>query len=629
MCLQEEEFEGFTKEDLVQAEVVCARSLRTKEAIERYVQTNQEPSSSAASDIEKIFSSSDSDTSTPAFVQNRRGMRNVIRRSYDQMLKYGLRDELVHRNSLYSHKSKSCIQSKPKTNDRVHIKAPVTQDKTDSVKSDTVNISVVPTNDKGINEQLENYPKRTSKKHFMRHLIAKAKRLQSHEKQKSVRPNVKKKIKSRFTYSTSRKYSKNIPRKTRSNHPSQISNPELYHKSFRSSKFEVEFNSLTEPTSSTQGISEVISRPKHSVPVRSVLPSSSSQSSKSETRAISDVSHSQVLSAGRISKSKNLLAVGRKRKRFILPSMSARSSRKIIPRRRYMDSLEPLSSKIVNEDSHGSSSALSGSSEAISAMDGESSPDDTHPEIENSQNSIKKIGLLDQPLLVEGKRPWKPSLKVQMKLSQMNYDYPFALKKNADGSSGTSSGSFKDIIKPDMVSKYAEKMAQKPKEKTPKLPEGARKAPVHKNESEKVENDSSDVFEDNKKPEDKLEKVAAKIEKLLKSQWEGRLQDPSKKQISSEIMAQWKTEQQQRSSNQRRTKHILRKARLQLKRRNLRTRQSAKESPISRVAVQVAQNILSVRSPVDQVDVPLQNVLSKYCKIIFLLQIYITVFALS
>lgn len=536
-------------------------------------------------------------------------MRDIIRRSYDKMLKHGLQDDHVHKNNLYSNKSKSCIKLDHNVKKSMDNQTVVLQNKTDVVKNDNVNISVIPANDDKLCEPSGTNPKSNEKRYLMKHLLSKAKRLQSHRGQRSVKPNVKKKFKRRFTYATSRKYSKNIKRKTRSNFKNEVEKPHLQCKSFCKNKSDTKLDSKTVSASSSQ-------------PLEKQVTSESKQlSSSSRKRMISPPSGSgiqtvfeqaQTHSNKGITKPKHSLAVGRKR--FILPSMSARSSRKIIPRKRYMDESEQFSNKTVDEDSHESRSSLSGSSEAISAMDGESSPDDTQPEDEHSQSTLKKVGLLDQPLVVEGKRPWKPSLKIQMKLSEMNPDYPFALRKSMDGSSGTSSGSFKDIIKPDMVSKYAEKMAQKPKEKPPKMLEGTKKLPLRKIESEKAENDSSDVFED-KKTEDKLEKVAAKIEKILKSQWEGRLTNSSKK-LSSQIMAQWKTEQQQRSSNQRRTKNILRKARLQIKKRNLRTRQSAKESPV--IVVQdinaqpfasKVQTSLPGISSVEEMDMPNQNLL--------------------
>lgn len=588
-----------------------ARALKTKAAIQQYLETNQEPSSSAASDIEKIFSSSDSDTTTPSFVRRRRGMRDIIRRSYDKMLKHGLQDDHVHKNNLYSNKSKSCIKLDHNVKKSMDNQTVVLQDKTDLVKNDNVNIPVIPANDDKLCEPSGTNPKPTEKKYLMKHLLSKAKRLQSHRGRRSVKPNVKKKFKRRFAYPTSRRYSKTIKRKTRSNFRNEVKKSELQCKSFCKNKSDTKLDSKTISASSSQTQSE-----------KQLISESKQSSSSSRKRMISPsgsgiqtvFEQSQTHSNKGIAKPKHSLAVGRKR--FILPSMSARSSRKIIPRRRYIDESEQFSNKTVDEDSHESRSSLSGSSEAISAMDGESSPDDTQPENEHPQSSLKKVGLLDQPLVVEGKRPWKPSLKIQMKLSEMNPDYPFALKKSMDGSSGTSSGSFKDIIKPDMVSKYAEKMAQKPKEKPLKILEGTKKLPMRRIESEKAENDSSDVFED-KKTEDKLEKVAAKIEKILKSQWEGRLKNSSKK-LSSQIMAQWKTEQQQRTSNQRRTKNILRKARLQIKKRNLRTRQSAKESPVIIVQdinaqpfASKVQTSLPGLSSVEEMDVPNPNLLCK------------------
>lgn len=523
-------------------------------------------------------------------------MRDIIRRSYDKILKHGLQGDNVHKNNLYYNKSKSCIKSDHNVKENTDSQPVVSQNEIDHIKNDNVNIS----HSNKLVESSGPSSKPTEKRYLMRHLLSKAKR------RKNVKPNVKKKFKRRFAYPTSRRYTRNIKRK-KTNFTNEVKKPQLQNKPVCKSKLDSKI--IVESSSPITLEKQVISESKPlstSSRKRMISPPSTSgvQVASEQT---------QTLSNKQVIKPKRSLAVGRKR--FILPSMSARSSRKIIPRKRYIDESEQFSNKTVDDDSHESRSSLSGSSEAISAMDGESSPDDTPPEDEHSQRSLKKIGLLDQPLVVEGKRPWKPSLKIQMKLSEMNPDYPFALKKSVDGSSGTSSGSFKDIIKPDMVSKYAEKMAQKPKEKPPKVLEGTKKLPVRKIESEKAENETSDAFED-KKTEDKLEKVAAKIEKILKSQWEGRLN--SSKKLSSEIMAQWKTEQQQRSSNQRRTKNILRKARLQIKKRNLRTRQSTKELPvIAKQDVKVqpfaskVQSNLTGLSSVEEVEIPNQNLSRK------------------
>lgn len=611
-----------------------ARKLKTKQAVHRYLESGQELSSSAASDIEKMLSSSDSDTSGSSLVRRRRGMRDILRKSYDKILKHGLNDENVNTSTLNSNKSKHCIKSQCTVTETNELKSPDIQTDTVHAKVDIVNTPIAQKNTDCKYDKKPETTKTTHKRYLMHHLLDKAKRLKAHRtRRRSLRPNVKKKFRKRYIYPSSKKHSKNMQKRTRSSHKSEIHQNELRQKSWRKSKmFSKESESKSEtksdPVCQTPHTSSDIKEslePKHSF--ASGRKKKASYCAPSTKSALGCSTSQMPSSSDNIPKPKHSLAVGRKR--FILPSVSARSSRKIIPRKRYIDELEQSPNKILDEDSHGSRSSLSGSSEAISAMDGESSPDDTQPEVP-SHNSKKKIGLLDQPLVVEGKRPWKPSLKVQMKLSEMNCDYPFALKKNIDGSSGTSSGSFKDIIKPDMVSKYAEKMAQKPKEKPLKVVESSKKSSNIKCDPERTENDSSDALEDGKKPEDKLEKVAAKIEKILKSQWEGRLKNSkenSSKKLSSQIVAQWKTEQQQRCSNQRRTKNILRKARLQLKRKNLnlRTRQSVKQtSPSSIIAptlnaqslFEKAQSNSSGVSFVDQKDVPSKATLCKFFEII-------------
>lgn len=82
---------------------------------------------------------------------------------------------------------------------------------------------------------------------------------------------------------------------------------------------------------------------------------------------------------------------------------------------------------------------------------------------ENSVGDLQKMGLFEQPLIVEGKRPWKPSLKVQMKLSDMSYDQKRILK-NVDNGSGSntlsSESSSKEVIRKD-ISKYTDQIVNK------------------------------------------------------------------------------------------------------------------------------------------------------------------------
>ncbi|XP_055949307.1 uncharacterized protein LOC129983733 [Argiope bruennichi] len=541
---EEEDFEGFTLEDIAQAEATVANKSKQKEAIRRFLDSSNEFSSPPTSEIDRLLSSSDSDTSTYS-VRRERGMRNIVRKSYDKMIKEGLSKSNVHsNNTVYVDKTPQSSKPKPFARQNISLEArfrselPVEQ-------SNPVNI-YKSKSDNQIDTNLPSDNKASGKTSIVRHLLEKAKHQVKtrRRRRRTMRPTVQRKFRNRYIYPSKCKYS-NLRKKLSTVEEDRSPKNKLRKKSF-----------------------------EHPVSKNDLGPESNS-SVKLERETLKD-------------KSKRSFP---RRKRFILPSMSARSSRKIIPRKRYLDEYELPLKKTVDEDSQCSRSSLSGSSETISAMDGGSSPEDTQMEDSRYSKKLqKKVGLLDRPLVVEGKRQWKPSLKVQMKLSEMNYEYPFGLKKNDDSSgTGTSSGSFKDIIKPDMVSKYAEKMAQKPKDRPFKILESFKKSSSHsvKSEPEKAE-DSSDNMDDDKKPEDKLEKVAAKIEKLLKSQWEGRLKESSlqssvKMPTKLESVTQWKSEQQQRTSSQRRTKNIIRKARLQLKKKNLnlRTRKSDKDTSVS------------------------------------------------
>ncbi|KAF8774197.1 Histone-lysine N-methyltransferase 2A like protein [Argiope bruennichi] len=541
---EEEDFEGFTLEDIAQAEATVANKSKQKEAIRRFLDSSNEFSSPPTSEIDRLLSSSDSDTSTYS-VRRERGMRNIVRKSYDKMIKEGLSKSNVHsNNTVYVDKTPQSSKPKPFARQNISLEArfrselPVEQ-------SNPVNI-YKSKSDNQIDTNLPSDNKASGKTSIVRHLLEKAKHQVKtrRRRRRTMRPTVQRKFQNRYIYPSKCKYS-NLRKKLSTVEEDRSPKNKLRKKSF-----------------------------EHPVSKNDLGPESNS-SVKLERETLKD-------------KSKRSFP---RRKRFILPSMSARSSRKIIPRKRYLDEYELPLKKTVDEDSQCSRSSLSGSSETISAMDGGSSPEDTQMEDSRYSKKLqKKVGLLDRPLVVEGKRQWKPSLKVQMKLSEMNYEYPFGLKKNDDSSgTGTSSGSFKDIIKPDMVSKYAEKMAQKPKDRPFKILESFKKSSSHsvKSEPEKAE-DSSDNMDDDKKPEDKLEKVAAKIEKLLKSQWEGRLKESSlqssvKMPTKLESVTQWKSEQQQRTSSQRRTKNIIRKARLQLKKKNLnlRTRKSDKDTSVS------------------------------------------------
>ncbi|XP_076321290.1 histone lysine N-methyltransferase trithorax isoform X2 [Tachypleus tridentatus] len=271
-----------------------------------------------------------------------------------------------------------------------------------------------------------------------------------------------------------------------------------------------------------------------------------------------------------------------KRKTFTIPSVSANSARKIIPRKRFLDEFDSPVQYSVSKKPRFQSKNLSTTFMSYPYVSSKKVLD----EIDDS----KKIGLLDQPLVLEGKRPWKPSLKVQMKLSEMSYDSPFGLKKSEGDSSGTSSGSFKDLIKRDMVSKYADIMAKKTRERAKSCgrQDGYKKLSKEKpkkqmkSKSNVPTTKECDINKIKKVEENKLEdKVAAKIEKILKSQWEGRLHQSSdgisselntntflsSKHTSSNLIIG--SAEQQKISSQETTKGILRKARLQLNKRTL------------------------------------------------------------
>ncbi|CAN7942133.1 unnamed protein product, partial [Ixodes pacificus] len=251
---------------------------------------------------------------------------------------------------------------------------------------------------------------------------------------------------------------------------------------------------------------------------------------------------------------------------FQLPAVSARSSRRIIPRKRYLEDSEDDAPKMLQRkrpmsqpsvEAPGDSPVvvlerLTAKEERI-AEDGKPDADRdaeldarlggergaeaaTDAEGDPYVAGTTRVGLFDRPLVVQGKRPWKPSLKVQMRLSEANLGSPFAFRGGSgSGGSRTSSDSCcRESIKRDMVSRYAEIMATK--EDTVEVP--ANSPP----------GTSGGLLED---------KVAAKIERLLKSQWENRLQGGTRKKNV-----------------------VLRKARLRLSQRTLRRlRQPLDESP--------------------------------------------------
>ncbi|CAN7983154.1 unnamed protein product [Ixodes hexagonus] len=254
---------------------------------------------------------------------------------------------------------------------------------------------------------------------------------------------------------------------------------------------------------------------------------------------------------------------------FQLPAVSARSSRRIIPRKRYLEDSEDDAPQLLQKRKPVSQLSVEApgdspvvvlerltAKEERTAEDGRLDADrDAELEArlggelgaemaagvegEPGTSGTTRVGLFDRPLVVQGKRPWKPSLKVQMRLSEANLGSPFAFRGGSGSSHGgsrTSSDSCcRESIKRDMVSRYAEIMATK--EDTVEVP--ANSPPG-----------TTGLLED---------KVAAKIERLLKSQWENRLQG---------------------GSSARKKNVVLRKARLRLSQRTLRRlRQPLDESP--------------------------------------------------
>ncbi|XP_050034681.1 histone-lysine N-methyltransferase 2A [Dermacentor andersoni] len=259
---------------------------------------------------------------------------------------------------------------------------------------------------------------------------------------------------------------------------------------------------------------------------------------------------------------------------FQLPAVSARSSRRIIPRKRYLeDSEEDVPQQLHVQKKKGivvqlpalpEGGAVEGSDDGTSQVtlqeEGSSGEhtagrmDDSSCHLETDQSAaegdsaLERVGLFEQPLVLQGKRPWKPSLKVQLRLSEANLGSPFAFKGSRRGSQTTSSAdSTRESIKRDMVSRYAEIMATRedgPSAEVPNSPPGT--APLE-------------------------DKVAAKIARLLKSQWENRLGSGG--------------------SGPRRNV-VLRKARLRLSQRTLKKlrqplEESAEESVVSEVTPDV------------------------------------------
>ncbi|XP_076305289.1 uncharacterized protein LOC143222536 isoform X2 [Tachypleus tridentatus] len=132
------------------------------------------------------------------------------------------------------------------------------------------------------------------------------------------------------------------------------------------------------------------------------------------------------------------------RKQFTVPSISCNSARKIFPRKSFLDDYDSPFHYTESKREKLRSKELSKKYNSKMFM--------SDAEVNEGVDTSKKIGLLDQPLVLEGKRPWKPSLKIQMKLSEMNCNL-FRLKKTGDYNLENNEGSFMHT-KQDMTSKY-------------------------------------------------------------------------------------------------------------------------------------------------------------------------------
>lgn len=258
-----------------------------------------------------------------------------------------------------------------------------------------------------------------------------------------------------------------------------------------------------------------------------------------------------------------------RRRAFALPARSIRSSRIIIPKKRFMEDFD-FSLGYSEKKPRCDQASTSTGREASVLTFGD-----------------QKVAAFDQPLIIEGKRPWKPTLKVQMKMCEGSLHGQKSLWENVDDQNSDGTSSVREKIKKD-ISKYAETMVRKAAGSCRKSGKAAVRGklsnaggpsatvsptnlPGAKNErpvyvGDKCEDVKSDHLND---------KVVAKIERILRSQWEGRLRwsnsensqcVPSNKNVgSNEHFAT----AQQKASAQRQSKNILRKARLQLNKRTL------------------------------------------------------------
>lgn len=114
--------------------------------------------------------------------------------------------------------------------------------------------------------------------------------------------------------------------------------------------------------------------------------------------------------ARRLAASKKAVQI--QRKEFILPTQSSRSSRVIKPNKRFLES-DSVNTIVIKKSKTDEIAGTTPEKVLASSfkMEGKKSFDSFRPSFSGSQNNI---GLFDQPLIVDGKRDRKPSLKLQM-----------------------------------------------------------------------------------------------------------------------------------------------------------------------------------------------------------------------
>lgn len=186
--------------------------------------------------------------------------------------------------------------------------------------------------------------------------------------------------------------------------------------------------------------------------------------------------------------------------------------------------------------------------------------ENTHTEKANKTNILNEnlsdeSVLSSQPKVIDEIPVTKSNMEVQVEISSVNCSTPYCLTDSDKNSKLSSSCSFEELIKRKMVSRYADIMATKSKDKY--FPENMKTLSTTRSEN---------VIGFHKTG--KLEKVASKIEKILKSQWEGRINTDSSIQTLFSSSAHKKNNQQYLFS-QNRTRNILCKPRLQLNHQKL------------------------------------------------------------